>query len=230
MVLSSLFVLVISQTPDWVTNPPTGYLNDYKVCYSEQPTVKLAEKDALESCIQELLLTNAIEISPSKTVLRRENSSLRLSTTLEYKTPGRQLENLKIADKSSYIDERTNSRQTYLLISTPKQNPVAPPNHLGVVSREFIFPGWGSGHIGNSKVSKGRYFNSISLLIGATVCYSAMRNAYSDANRQPSDRGLYREKAEFYRNWTFGFSVSYLLYGVYSALDVKNDDYLVRFL
>lgn len=230
MIIPTILTILLSQIPDWATNPPRGYLNDYKVCFSEQPNLKLAEKDALESCMQELLLNTSITVSPAKTSLQRENSSLRLSSTLEYKTPGTSLENLKIADKASFIDERTNTRQTYLLLSTPKAIPVEPPNQFGVIFRECVFPGWGSSYIGNSKISKGRFFNSISLLIGATVCYSVMKNAYHDANNPINNRELYKEKADFYRNWTIGFSASYILYGVYCALDIKNDDYLVRFL
>jgi hypothetical protein len=217
-------------TPEWTTNVPLGFSNDYKVCYANDPKEDIAEAKAMESCIKEFLMQDKIFVEKNEVSLVRKNNKLELTSKLKYNTSKETIENLRIVDKYSGIEN--DQYKAYVLLSQPKKEPLAIPDAGMVSTKEFLFPGWGSSSLGQKDLSNSRYFNSMTLILASAVSYYIMADAYHDANtaRTTEDFRLYRDKAIFYRNWTVGFSVSYLIYATYCSIDVKSSKYLLKYI
>ncbi len=225
-----VFLLVSSAiaAPEWITNVPLGYLNDYKVCHSSNYNSEAAEDAAIQSCIKEFLIEDRILVEKNELFLVRNNEKVHLNSKLKYNTPSQTIENLRIVEK--YNEAKT----SYVMVSYPKkENELsAPPIPAFISLKEFTFPGWGSSSIGQQHVASNRYFNSMALILGSSISYYVMNSSYRSAREATTQKEFleYREKAEFYRNWSIGFSISYLVYATYCAIDVKNSKYLTKYI
>ena len=231
--LKSLLLLTsvsFAATPEWAVNVPFGYVNDYKLCISNDTTKESAESKAMDACIREVLLENKFFVESNEVILERKNEKLFLNTKLKYKTSQESIENLKVSER--YTEPENGQYKSYLLVSYPKKEIGTIPYPDLVSAKELIFPGWGSASIGQQGLANSRYFNSMALILATSVSYFIMADAYHDARTSKSidDRNIYKEKAIFYRNWTFGFAVSYAIYAAYCSIDVKSSKYLTKYL
>lgn len=233
LLLLSLPLLAGSaEAPDWVTNTPSGYLNDYKLCSSiGDKDFHTGEQKALESCLNEISMMDGMYVGETNTEYHRTNGKLELKSNLKYKVLPTHIDNLEIREKYfGYTSSK--EKESYLLIAYPKKQPVALPSLNELSIKQFVFPGWGELSIGESKKGQLRSFNSAIFLIGAVTSYFIMADAYGDSrhSRMSEDQKIYRQKADFYRNWCIGFSLTYLVHSVYSTMDVRNSDYLTKYL
>jgi hypothetical protein len=217
-------------TPEWAVNVPFGYRNDYKLCISNDSKREDAEAKATEACIREVLVENKFFVESNEVILERKNEKLSLSTKLKYKTSQETIENLRVSERYSEIEN--GEYKSYILVAYPKKNPQAIPYPDMVSVKELMFPGWGSASIGQQNLANSRYFNSMALILATTISYYIMADAYHDARvaKLPSDSRIYREKADFYRNWTVGLGLSYAIYATYCSIDIKSSKYLLKYL
>ncbi len=230
--MNNFLVLLLASSaiaaPEWITNVPLGYLNDYKVCHSSNYTNEAAEDAAIQSCIKEFLIEDKILVEKNELFLIRNNEKIQLNSKLKYNTPSQTIENLRVVEK--YSEART----SYVMVSYPKKETdlSLPPSSSLISFKEFVFPGWGSSSIGQQHVASNRYLNSMVLILGSSISYYVMNSSYRSAREASTHKEFleYREKAEFYRSWSVGLSISYLVYATYCAIDVKNSKYLTKYI
>jgi hypothetical protein len=232
--LISLVLLPIfsmAESPDWVKSKPTGYINDYRLCYSiGDKDFKSGEQRALESCIKEISSMDGMYVGETKTEYSRTNERLEVKSNLKYKIEPTKI-NFEIREKYFGYNS-SNEKESYLLVSYPKKQVIALPSMSELTIKQLTFPGWAELSIGESYKGQLRAFNSAFLLIGALTAFSIMHDAYGDSrdSRNIDDRRIYRQKADFYRNWCVGFSLTYIIHSVYTTMDIRHSDYLQKYL
>lgn len=218
---------------------PQSYALDFVIgsgssSFSEPDAEKFAYRNAIQQITynKEVLsepLLDKIEYYSKQTDesnVRKNERILELEDGMQITGASTVIKDIKIWEKCSKYENGVYS--VWILVSTPKENPISPPSSFSPVWRSFLLPGWGQ--LYKEETFKGISFMTLCLggVAGGLVFDVLSKNAANNASssRTQPRRDFFNDEADNYSTFsTISFITAGVFYvwSLFDAIMVKQD-------
>jgi hypothetical protein len=230
--ISLLFILLyfyplFAKPPEWIADPPQGYLNKYMIGTGHSLTNGgQAYTNALENAVRKIAESRGIHVEPSNFKFERNDTQVRIHTSISFTTNNVDLDRFQIVEE--YRQESPgNGIDVYVLIGYPNPSPRGTPSGTTTAIQSLLAPGWGHRTLGENRV--GSLFLALSgiVLTGAITSYLTANQYHQQALEARTSRtiGYYNSRSHLFRQLSIGLSLSYGVCGAYSALHLAGSKY-----